>query len=191
MNIDLDDFLNSIFKKKHCDEHVLLAYQYDFDDGFQVVPWPFIDIKKPERSAREPTEYFNIATVQKPEIPETDGTYYWRRSKQDCIAAHSLVCDNIGTKRESQPKAAPSWKLEVAPGIFQWGYILEQPIENLDYFEIVYQLISDVGYTKQGAGGYNQLFRTPGSIHYELGQKKFTAQKLQVFRQNTSERFYY
>ncbi|PPR78422.1 MAG: hypothetical protein CFH06_00819 [Alphaproteobacteria bacterium MarineAlpha3_Bin5] len=173
MTIQVKEFLNTIFKHKLCNEHILLAHQTDLDGGMYHAPWPSSAANEWKQNSKKGTTYFNISTVREPTIAKPGCDYYWRRRRQDCIAAYCLVCDGVGENGNSEPSVTPSWKLQTSEKHFQWGYLLERACTNLDYFEIACQLIADRGLANRGAGGYNNLIRIPGSYNINPGHGSF------------------
>jgi hypothetical protein len=162
--IDLDTFLGTVFETRRKDEHVLLGKQTTLEGPFHHTSWP----AEPRWFRGKVASYFNVSTVRKPAEDE-DGSVYWRRRREDCVAAYVLVLDDIGTKATAVPPVEPSYKLESSPGNFQWGYLLD-PTEDLDRYAAVVEAAAAAGYGDKGAGGYNRLMRVPGSVNIKPGR---------------------
>lgn len=162
--IDLDTFLGAVFEGRQPDEHVLLGKQTVLEGPFHHTSWP----AEPRWFRGKVASYFNVSTVRKPPEDESGGVY-WRRRREDCVAAYVLVLDDIGTKATALPPVEPSYKLETSPGNFQWGYLLA-PTEDLDRYAAVVEAAAEKGYGDKGAGGYNRLMRVPGSVNIKPGR---------------------
>jgi len=55
-----------------------------------------------------------------------DGRYH--RRKENFAACHLIMVDDVGTKSQSwQIPLEPSYKLEISPGNYQYGYLLAAP----------------------------------------------------------------
>ena len=94
---------------------------------------------------------------------------YIRRRREDCIRAHVLMLDDIGTKAVG-PDLEPTAIVETSEGNFQWLYKLDPPCTDLDLFEAVQDALAEAGYSDPGAKSATRIFRLPGSINASKGR---------------------
>jgi hypothetical protein len=174
MGINIETFLGAVFVTMTDDENILLARQTSLAGGFKNAPWPGKVARRWLQGSKPHAVYFNVSTVREPEVGE-DGSRDWRRRKNDCIAAHVLVLDDIGTKVGEEPPIAPSYKIETSKGNYQWGYFIE-PYEDLERYDAIVSALGGLGFTDTGAGGYNRLMRVPGSINIKPGRGNFVSE---------------
>lgn len=148
-------FIDFIFGCRLGSEAVLIAKS---GDGFLHAPWGsrVIDQWMHEGSC----VYVNISTVQ----PTGTGEFMPRTSEA-CIACYVVVCDDVGTKVDEGSLPEPTYKLETSRGNFQWGYVLYEACEDLEYIGRLIDALADAGLTDPGARGFNRLVRVPGSLH--------------------------
>jgi len=168
--VDLGHFLKTIFDGKAEDGHILLARQTGIGGGFQHAPWPSTTAERWLKKGS--AVYFTVSSVRQGE-KNADGSIYWRRRKQDCVEAHVLVLDDVGTKG-NPPPVEPSYKLESSTGNFQWGYLIE-PFAGLERYAAIVDAVAELGYADKGAGGYNRVMRVPGSVNLKPGKNSFVS----------------
>ena len=112
-----------------------------------------------------------------------------KRRKQDCIAAHVVMLDDIGTKIDKEEidaklKAAGlEWiALETSQGNFQYIFLIE-PTEDLEHYEACIRGLVKAGFGDEGAQGANRVFRIPGSINLKEGRDRFQTRVTRLTRE--------
>jgi archaellum biogenesis ATPase FlaH len=68
-----------------------------------------------------------------------------------------IVLDDVGTKAK-KPIIKPSWAIETSKGNEQWGYILSEPIRDINHADDVIHAIAEAGYTDKGAKGVSTRY---------------------------------
>lgn len=112
--------------------------------------------------------YFGTSTVHVAE----DGKLYNRKSEFSKL--HVVVLDDIGTKvdADSLPEdLAPNYIIETSEGNFQYGYILQEPIETLELAEALIHLVYTSGYSDGGGKMPTKVVRLPCGINGKKGDK--------------------
>lgn len=99
--------------------------------------------------------YFNISTYP---LGTTSA------KKDAVVAVHALVLDDIGTKSQI-PLVGPTYAIETSQGNSQYAYVFDAPLEDLDEFDQLQDLIVGAGYGDAGAKGAARWVRMPGSIN--------------------------
>ena len=114
------------------------------------------------RSKKGKALYFNIASC----YPDHEGVL---RHKRNLFAAlHVLVLDDIGTKIPLEMLPAdlePTYIIESSEGNYQYGYVLEQPVDNIDHATALVQTISLAGLTDKGGVMATKIVRLPDGIN--------------------------
>ncbi len=158
----IDEFLGWIFEPAGPDEHVLigqgLKYTMRFGDA---------DLSKLVDG------YYCVATGTGRK--KDSGTV--ARGRADLIAAYVLVIDDVGTKGGALPPIEPTYKIETSEGNFQWGYVLEAPVQ-LDVHGVLYEravAAAAMQYGDPKATGAYRLMRLPGSINLKEGRGRFAS----------------
>lgn len=98
------------------------------------------------------------------------------RNKKNLFSSlHVVVLDDIGTKVkiESLPQEfrKPSYIIESSPGNFQYGLVLEEPIEDYNVAGALIQLVYTSGVTDAGGRMPGKLVRLPFGINGKAGEK--------------------
>ena len=164
---ELDDFLDTVFHS-------------DFDDNENILTWmatgapgyPMTDEKLLAKLERVPIAkalYYGTSTCI--EAP-ADGKLYNRKALFKRL--HVIVLDDIGTKvpLEKLPSDfEPTYIIESSEGNYQYGYVLETPIEVLEHAEALIQLVYDAGYSDAGGKMATKLVRLPGGENGKKGEK--------------------
>ena len=110
--------------------------------------------------------YFSISAFR----PDEHGKYRRKKSQfigQFVVAFDDVVAQTIDGKTKaqipwSQIKLAPSWVLETSEGNFQIGYLLTEPIVDLQTADALSKAIIRKGLSDPGAGGPStRLMRLP------------------------------
>ena len=106
--------------------------------------------------------YFNIAST----YPDENGVL---RHKRDLFAAlHVLVLDDIGTKipMDVVPKELePTYIIESSEGNFQYGYVLDTPITDIDHASSLVQVLALADLTDKGGVMATKIVRLPDGIN--------------------------
>ncbi len=129
-------------------------------------------------------------------VHDQDGTM---RAKLATFSGfHILVLDDVGTKvdRNRLAGVVPSWEIETSPGNSQLGFILAEPLRDLQAVERLQSAVMKAGLSDPGASGAARWVRLPTAIngkpkhHNERGEafacklvgwkpeKQFTVQEL-------------
>ena len=122
--------------------------------------------------------YYGTSTCRK----APDGKLYNRKSL--FCRLHVVVLDDIGTKVNPASLPAeltPTYIIESSPGNFQWGFVLEEPVDNLDHAQALVSLVYRSGYTDAGGNMPTKLVRLPAGYNMKPGQEEM-AVKLVSFK---------
>lgn len=148
--------------------------------------------KKLERATHGHALYFCMSSM----LPDENGRYSHKRDQFS--AMHCIVLDDIGTKvsLETLPEylKTPSYIIETSKGNYQYGYILDNAIENVEQANRLVQVMALAGLTDSGGCMPTKLVRLPdgyngkrdpavdkGLFHVrlvKLSDKKFTPEEL-------------
>tara|TARA_R110000851_G_scaffold56769_3_gene132630 strand:+ start:71 stop:2572 length:2502 start_codon:yes stop_codon:yes gene_type:complete len=167
----IEDFLDVVF---HAgvgkDEHILTWAVAPYRSP--IYPMADTDLLAKLKSSRHAKAlYFGTATFT-PD-PE-DGKLYNR--KKLFTSLRVIMLDDIGTKVkiESLPEALEtSYELETSEGNFQYGLVLDEPIEDLAAAEAFVHLIYESGYSDEGGKMANKLVRLPDGVNGKKGKAGF------------------
>jgi hypothetical protein len=121
------------------------------------------------RMKRPQALYFGTSTCKR----DDKGNLFNRKSLFRRL--HVVVLDDIGTKvpLDTLPKELePTYIIESSEGNFQYGYVLETPIDVLEHAEALIQLVYESGYSDTGGMMPTKLVRLPGGINGKMGEKK-------------------
>lgn len=125
-------------------------------------------IDKLEKTSLAKACYFGTSTV----TPAEDGELYNRKSQFKRL--HVVVLDDIGTKVKASDLPAdlvPNYIIESSEGNFQYGFILEQPIEDYELAEALIHLVYTSGYSDTGGKMPTKVVRMPCGINGKKGDK--------------------
>jgi hypothetical protein len=121
------------------------------------------------RMKRPQALYYGTSTCGR----DAKGNLYNRKSLFRRL--HVVVLDDIGTKvpRDTIPKELePTYIIESSEGNYQYGYVLETPIDVLEHAEALIQLVYESGYSDAGGMMPTKIVRLPGGINGKMGAKK-------------------
>ena len=163
----LDDFLSLVFHTDmEADENILCW----MTSG--VPNYPLNDAEFLKKIGRVPLPkalYFGTSTCS----PDPrDGKLYNRKSL--FTGLYVVVLDDIGTKvpHDSLPEGLePTYIIESSEGNFQWGFVLDEPITNIEHAEALIQLVFDSGYTDKGGKMPTKLVRLPDGVNGKQGER--------------------
>lgn len=124
---------------------------------------------KLERTKKGYALYFGTASCRR----NNAGELFNRQSLFERL--HVLVLDDIGTKAQPEdlPEALrdPTYIMETSKGNFQYGYVFEAPIDNLDAAKALVKIMYDAGIADAGGKMPNKLVRLPEGINGKKGPK--------------------
>ena len=106
-------------------------------------------------------------------VVDTDGKLYNKKALFKQL--HVVVLDDIGTKipEASLPKGLePSYIVESSEGNFQYGFVLETPIDVLEHATALIHLVYGSGYSDTGGGMPTKAVRLPGGVNGKAGTPK-------------------
>ena len=113
--------------------------------------------------------YFSTATA----YPDPqDGRLFNRKNLFGKL--YVVVLDDVGTKvpLEKLEGIEPSYIIESSEGNYQYGYVLEKPIDDLTAAEFLIQTIYDAGFSDGGGKMPNKLVRLPDGVNGKLTEGK-------------------
>jgi hypothetical protein len=94
---------------------------------------------------------------------------------------HVIVLDDIGTKgdvADLPENLKPTYIIESSKGNYQYGYVLETPIDNLDAAKALVKIMYEAGIADAGGKMPNKLVRLPEGINGKEGEKCHFVTKL-------------
>jgi len=115
--------------------------------------------------------YYGTASVRR----DNTGKLYNRQALFERL--HVIVLDDIGTKGKASdlPEGLePTYIIESSKGNFQYGYVLEEPIDNLDSAKALVSIMYESGIADAGGKMPNKLVRLPEGINGKKGNKERT-----------------
>lgn len=153
-----DEFLAAIFGNTFTSAHPLVCKKTGNPDlgGWIANKWP-CDTNAPD---------LNWYTL--PSLYQPDDTGRYRAKKELAVSVHAVMVDDVGTKVSAEHFASrpPSWAIETSPGNCQYGYILIEPITDLDVADKLKEKLIDAGLCDSGAtGGTARWMRLPVAIN--------------------------
>jgi RepB DNA-primase from phage plasmid len=176
----VSDFLDLCFPELMPGEVICLARPHRNASGMQHLA---ASKKTLDLVQREPGSWYTCVSTL------LSTSEFLRRRREDCVRAHVLMLDDIGTK-SPPPPVAPSLRLETSEGNFQYVYLLD-PVDVSDpesaaRYERILTGIHGRDWGDAGASGVNRLFRIPGSVNQKPGRGGFTTVVSQI---NTERRW--
>lgn len=157
-HVSNDDFMAAIFGNSFSDEYPLVCKKPGDPDKSGWLPrqWP-CDTSDPDQ---------NWYTLPSLYIPDNTGRY--RAKKELAVSVHAVMVDDVGTKVSAEHFAScpPSWSVETSPGNCQYGYILIEPITDLEIADKLKEKLIEAGLCDRGAsGGTARWMRMPVAIN--------------------------
>ena len=159
---EIKQFISSIFKDLNPDENTIFWGCRSTKPGFPVSYDTFFD--RTLRSTIPKACYFSTSTV----TPDEDGKLFNRQKlfkRMFCIVLDDIG-DGLGAK--CAPDKLPdllateySWRIETSPGNFQYGFLLDKPIEDLNAAIEFVKIIYGAGEWDGGGATPNKLVRLP------------------------------
>jgi hypothetical protein len=112
--------------------------------------------------------YFGTATARR----DHTGGLFNRQALFERL--HVVVLDDIGTKGQAADlpeDLKPTYIVESSEGNFQYGYVLETPIDNLDSAKALVSIMYEAGIADAGGKMPNKLVRLPEGVNGKKGDK--------------------
>jgi hypothetical protein len=151
------DFLQAIFDDIPDDESVGVCLFEESPEDRKA--WPVYDTRRDDVQAamlERGNAFYCISTLERQDT--------LRRRQSTLKATYVIPLDDIGTGAGA--KAAPedvpvepTYSIETSPGNFQYGYVLEEPIEDIAVATALIKTIAQIADT--GAAIPNKLIRLP------------------------------
>lgn len=172
MSIKIKLFINQIFQHLTPEEHIIFWASAKSSPGFPISSDKFFT--KVLRENTQKACYFSTSTVTE----DDNGKLYNRQklfSRMFCI-----ILDDIGNGSGSKCKindlpemlrSEYSWRIETSPGNFQYGFLLDEPIDNLNAAKEFVKIIYGAGPWDTGGAMPNKLVRLPCGVNLK---KKYT-----------------
>ena len=170
-NIDYDPeevqrFFDTVFHTLEEDENILAWSQ---KSNVPVYPKTIARVMKQLTQTNLPKAfYFGTSTCHVHE----DGNLYNRKQLFDRL--HVMVLDDIGTKipvGRLPIDLVPNYIIETSEGNYQYGYILKEPIDNLELAEAFIHLVYTSGLSDSGGKMPTKVVRMPCGINGKKGDK--------------------
>lgn len=157
-HVSNDEFLTAIFGKTFTSAYPLVCKKTGDPDlgGWLPSKWPCN------------TNAPNLNWYTLPSLYQPDETARFRAKKEFAVSVHAVMVDDVGTKVpvERFTSCPPSWSVETSPGNCQYGYILNNPITDLDVADKLKEKLIDAGLCDSGAtGGTARWMRLPVAIN--------------------------
>lgn len=158
LNVSNDEFLTAIFGDTFTSAHPLVCKKTGDPDkyGWMALRWPC-------NTTRADLNWYALPSLYNP-----DDTGRYRAKKELAASVHAVMVDDVGTKVSAERFAGcpPSWAIETSPGNFQHGYILAEPITDLDVADKLKESLIDAELCDSGAtGGIARWMRLPVAIN--------------------------
>ena len=157
-HVSNNDFLESIFGDVFSSAHPLVCNKQG-DPGIGGWPasrWP-CNTTDPHRN------WYTLPSLYR---PDESGRY--RAKKEFAVSVHAVMVDDVGTKVSADRfgKCPPTWSIETSPGNCQYGYILAEPITDLDIADKLKEQLIEADLCDRGAtGGIARWMRLPVAIN--------------------------
>ena len=153
-----DDFMAAIFGRVFKSARPLICRKSGDPDKGGWIPliWPCI------------TDLPDQNWYTLPSLYKSDEHGKYRAKKELAVSVHAVMVDDIGTKVDPDrfTNCPPSWAIETSPGNFQYGYILANPITDLDIADKLKARLIAAGLCDSGAtGGAARWMRLPKAIN--------------------------
>ena len=113
--------------------------------------------------------YFNTSTF----IRDIDSGYLNHQHK-NFGAMHVVVCDDVGTKVDVDKfkNMKPTYIIETSEGNYQYGFVLIEPVFDLEQAGAIVQCASLAGVTDSGGVMAGKLVRLPCGVNGKKGTPK-------------------
>ena len=129
--------------------------------------WLALDAKTVDQSCPPSSNnYFNCSTLRR----NSDGDL--KATSEQVARFHVLMLDDVGTKVSLDAVAGlePSYAIETSPCNFQYGYVLDTPLESLGEIAALQDAVADAELCDKGAKGSTRWARLPYATN---GKEKY------------------
>lgn len=153
-----DDFMHAVFGSSFDEAHPLVCKKSGDPDksGWFPRQWPC------------DTSDSNQNWYALPSLFHPDDTGCYRARKSFAQSVCVFMVDDVGTKVSADrfTGCPPSWAIETSPGNHQYGYILKEPLTDLDAADKLKEKLIMAGLCDSGAtGGTARWMRLPVAIN--------------------------
>jgi len=165
----LDTFLDKVFHVELAPDENILCFA---PTAGKTPSFPSSDeemLAKLNRVSVKKALYFSTATSGRDELT---GKLFNRKNLFKRFFV--LVLDDIGTKvpKSKIPKElVPTYIIESSAGNFQYGYVLQEPLDVLEQAEALVQLIYEAGLSDNGGKMATKIVRLPDGVNGKKGEK--------------------
>lgn len=172
----IDEFLGVVFHtmaEGDKDEILTWAVEPKHKPIYPMSDGDLFDLLENTRNGK--ALYFGTATCR----PDNAGKLFNRQALFERL--HVIVLDDIGTKgdiTELPEELKPTYIIESSKGNYQYGYVLETPIDNLDAAKALVKIMYEAGIADAGGKMPNKLVRLPEGINGKEGVKRNFITKL-------------
>ena len=167
INQNIAQFIDNIFETLTPEEQVLYWATSNSIPGY---PMSASKLRRVLRASKNPKKscYFSTSTI----VPAEDGKLYNRQglfSRMFCV-----VLDDIGTGAGAKCKVSDlpetmqtdySWCIESSPGNFQYGFVFDEPIDDLRVATLFVSEVYRAGKWDSGGATPNKLVRLPLGVN--------------------------
>ena len=161
----LQKFVSKVFQNKPDEEEIFYsAHSEALTSGSS---WPHKNYDELKNS--NDMVHYCISTVFKDEEGQI------RRRKENFAGLYVIVLDDIGTKVKEND-LTPSYIIETSAGNYQWGYILKEPIRDVELADELIKTIyqTGTGLTDTGGAQVTKLVKLPIGRNLKAGRDDFT-----------------
>lgn len=160
---EIEKFLNTVFPVELLAGEEILTYHDYGRHNRAISEDSLLDLlgrsKKPARL------YFSTGTA----FVDPQGEL--RNRLNNFARFHVLVLDDIGTKVDLEKITLdPSYIIESSPGNFQYGYVLDKPLDRMEDAQVLVDLVYSAGLSDEGGKLCMKKVRLPGGINGKRGQ---------------------
>ena len=163
---ELEDFLQRVFHTELEPDEEILAWISKGIPGYPITEEALYK-KLPRTPVPKSLYYGTSTTIRNPEGELRNRKALFKR-------LHVIVLDDIGTKIpvDKIPKELiPTYIIETSKGNFQYGLVLETPIDDPAQADLLIQIVYDAGISDGGGKLINKLVRLPDGVNGKPGEK--------------------
>lgn len=169
----IQDFLTGVFHVELQEGEEILNWTTTGVPGYPITEDDLY--KRLDRSKKPQAFYFGTSTCRR----SPDGHLYNRKAL--FCRLHLIVLDDIGTKidKADLPEGLkPTYIIQTSEGNEQWGFVLEEPIDNLDHAQLFVSLVYRSGFTDTGGNMPTKLVRLPCGFNMKKDRQSMPVQLL-------------
>lgn len=164
----LQEFTNTVFHSGLLEDEHIMCWRATNKPG---LPMSYKQAARRMASSKGASGAWYYGTAATRLSPEGD----LRNKKSLFSSLHVVVLDDIGTKvaKDSLPEAfkEPSYIIESSPGNYQYGLVLEEPVEDYAQASALIQMVYTSGCSDAGGRMPTKLVRLPFGINGKPGEK--------------------